>query len=803
MKKQLLSLALLATSAMLKAQSPYPIIPVDSVQFVNQTRLSATGNTFPDWITPTFKDSVHRDTVRFEGVVVTNPKSYGLSANRKAAYVQRIGGGPWSGVLVMCNPAAVPAPNPTLSAFLTETKFYENFVPGKVVRVTGVISDFQGETQINLIRDNANYSNAVEQVSLNDTSIVWHEVEVKDLMLGNPVTGWVQQKQTAEQWEGTPVIIRNVTVYSIQTSGNRSFWNVIDDNGNVFDVRDMSAYYRRDDNEDTVPKIANSFQPPAIGTRLEYIRGVVTEYAASGVQRYGISPLYPEDVKICTSCPPAIKFIERSPVAAKVTDTLHFTAEATSIDTTIKKIDLVYRRPGSSTLDSVQMVAHPTMANQYIGTVNPVGTDGVLKFWFRSRDNKGRTTFYPDPLSLGRSMLVTANGVDNIRVLQYSNTNSGSTIWDGDSLLNINVKGIVTTSDAFGGYITVQDGQGPNSAILVQRSSQFGTDALRAGDSIEITRAMVRENFNVTTLFSVAFNNLGQGALPTMEMNLPLDSFINNRVAYARPYECVLMRFDSVQVISTNPDGPASDFGEFSIYSQTSTPATGLRVDDLGAGFKGLNKLVRVGTKMNYIQGPMYFANGNFKLIPRNFSDMDFSDIDTLPPVITLKGNNPDSVILNTPSYTDPGAMAMDNFDGDISDSVKVTGTVNTSIVGSYTLNYTVSDAWGNSSSLSRTVIVHDTTKVGVTQNEMQSAIVNIFPNPASDVININATGIKTFPVTMVVYDVIGREVYSKTVNTNLVNERINTAEFNNGVYFVKVSNSQGSKTIRFVVSGK
>lgn len=136
MKKQLLTLALLATSAMLKAQSPYPIIPVDSVQFVNQTKLAtSTANTLPDWITPSFKDTIYRDTVRFEGVVVTNPKIYGLSINRKAAYIQRVGGGPWSGVLVMCEPSGTGT---TLTGLNTETKFYENFVPGKLVRVTGV-----------------------------------------------------------------------------------------------------------------------------------------------------------------------------------------------------------------------------------------------------------------------------------------------------------------------------------------------------------------------------------------------------------------------------------------------------------------------------------------------------------------------------------------------------------------------------------------------------------------------------------------------------------------------------------------
>ncbi|MCZ2339114.1 MAG: hypothetical protein LC127_13185, partial [Chitinophagales bacterium] len=157
--------------------------------------------------------------------------------------------------------------------------------------------------------------------------------------------------------------------------------------------------------------------------------------------------------------------------------------------------------------------------------------------------------------------------------------------------------------------------------------------------------AKVRENFNVTTLFSVKYNLLKRGAeMPTMETTLSIDSFINNKIAYARPYEGVLMRFDSVKVISENPDGPSNDYQEFSVYPKDGSPALGLRVDDLSANFKGLNTIVKAGMIMGFIQGPMYYANGNFKLIPRNFGDIDLSGIDTIPPVITVLGNNPDTI---------------------------------------------------------------------------------------------------------------------------------------------------------------
>ncbi|MFN5886236.1 MAG: LamG-like jellyroll fold domain-containing protein, partial [Bacteroidota bacterium] len=279
--------------------APYPILPIDSIQFVNQARLlDSTANTLPDYTTPVFKNTTYQDTVTFEGVVVTNPKIYGLSIIRKAAYMQRIGGGPWSSVLVMCEPSGTGT---TLANLLTETNFYQNFVRGKRVRVTGVIRDFSGETQINLIRNNSNFSNAVELLSLNDTTITYSEIPVSDLIQGGQTSSPLAQKQTAERWEGAPVIIRNVIVNSITSSGNRSFWTVRDNLGNVIDVRDFSAYFRRDDNEDTLPKVANTFQPPPVGTPLTYIRGIVTEFMSSGSRRYGIAPQYNADVKICDS----------------------------------------------------------------------------------------------------------------------------------------------------------------------------------------------------------------------------------------------------------------------------------------------------------------------------------------------------------------------------------------------------------------------------------------------------------------------------------------------------------------------
>ena len=821
MRRLLLSMLMLGAAGLLKAQNPYPIMRIDSIQYVNPAKLAnPTANTLPDYIDPVKQNPVYGDTVRFEGIVISNPKAYGLSTSRKGAYVQIKGGGPWRGVLVMCDKAIIGEapfvdPNtgalyPDLQTFNNQTKFYDNAIVGYKCRFTGIIRNFQGETQINLIPNNPSWDNSVEQLSLTPDTLIYTDIQAKDLMSGNPNTGWVQQKLTAEQWEGTLVTIKNVSVYSLTNNiggnVNRTAWSVIDDFGNVLDVRDFSSYYRRDGFGDSAGlNVVNTsrFICPPIGTRLEYIRGVVTEYSVGSVSRYGISPIYPSDIKVCTSCPPIIKFINRNPIIAKTSDTLNITFEITVGDTTLKTQYLYFRKPGTTTIDSVLMTAVPSFPNYYSGKVNPTGTEGVFTFWVRAEDKKNRQTFFPDPLTLGRDLYITTNGLTSIQTLQFSSRQGGASIWDKDSLLNIDVRGVVTGKN-FGNMLTVQNGKGPNSAIFIQKGTNGTVDNWKVGDSVQITRATVGENFSTTNLYNILGTVLDSNkTLPAFETSLAIDSFILGRNAYARPYEGVLVRFDSVKVFSANPDG-ASDFGEFSILPKNSTSTLGLRIDDLSLNFKSWNKSVKAGMMMGFIQGPMYFANGNFKLIPRDSNDADFSRVDMVKPVIILNGLAIDTVKVGSGTYNDAGATATDNIDGNITANIVKTGTVNTAKVGTYTLVYNVSDAWGNKAdSVLRTVIVRDTARVGINENEMNFAQLNVYPNPATTAITVSGNFIKTQPITITLVDLLGKEISTRTVRGTQFNETISIDNLNSGIYFCTISNASGSKTLKFVVNGK
>ena len=79
---------------------------------------------------------------------------------------------------------------------------------------------------------------------------------------------------------------------------------------------------------------------------------------------------------------------------------------------------------------------------------------------------------------------------------------------------------------------------------------------------------------------------------------------------------------------------------------------------------------------------------------------------DTTAPVITILGDNP-ATVQQGETYTDAGATAIDNVDGNV--TVTSSGTVDTSTVGSYTITYTASDSAGNVATATRMVNVSKT----------------------------------------------------------------------------------------------
>ena len=79
---------------------------------------------------------------------------------------------------------------------------------------------------------------------------------------------------------------------------------------------------------------------------------------------------------------------------------------------------------------------------------------------------------------------------------------------------------------------------------------------------------------------------------------------------------------------------------------------------------------------------------------------------DKVAPELTLNGSDHVYVALNE-KYEDKGATATDDADGDLTDAIKCSGSVNTGSTGDYTVTYTVTDKAGNKTTATRKVTVY------------------------------------------------------------------------------------------------
>ena len=159
---------------------------------------------------------------------------------------------------------------------------------------------------------------------------------------------------------------------------------------------------------------------------------------------------------------------------------------------------------------------------------------------------------------------------------------------------------------------------------------------------------------------------------------------------------------------------------------------------------------------------------------------------DTTPPVITLVGSASIQSILNA-TYTDAGATAEDDEDGDITASMTVTNNVDKDLAGAYSVTYSATDAAGNTATETRTVNVY---------NEAAAFYEGTYTGANETDINgpyaYNPSGLKPFICTA-----------SLTVNNRVTMNRLGDFD-NNAVYFTVTGTTLTipSQTVANVGSG-
>ena len=793
-KKILLSLSLSLACFLSQAQiNPYPLVSIDTLQFVTATKLAAN-NSSPDYINPTFKNSVYADTVQVEGYVTFNPMTYGLSTtlSRYGCFLQTSATAtPWGGMHVLLDKGLYPGDS--VGGLDQVVKYFSNFNYGLKVKCTGKMSEFSGMTQLALLKIESEITN-LTPANIQPKKLT---VDVFEKNIGSVQT---YQPTTGEQWEGQYIELNNVTVVDRSANGSRWNWALQDANGNKIKVYDVSGYFRND-NFDRDPATPVGFTPPPAGTTLTFVRGVVMEVVSGGVTGYYIAPLKPGDIGSSTFIPPTISSRRHVPVIATSSNTVNLSCKAID-DSTIVNATMYYAV--GATNNTYTAVAMTDLGGGIYSATVPAQANGtVVKYWFRAWDNGGHNSV--DTAANALAYIVTDGGINSIAQLQFSPFPGGNSIWMNDTLTGINVGGIVTASLFDMSFeAAIQSGTGPNSGIFFGAQANDSVATWKRGDSVIINSCIVNETFNVTTLNRIGYYNgvknytivSSNNNLPAFETNLTMDSVIAKKPAYTEPWEGVLVRYNNVYCVHKNPDITTNN-GEFSIYKDTST-VNGLRCDDdskdIGSTYNVDSMVVKL-KKYDYVQGVMYFSFSNWKLEPRDRADIGGND--RTPPSLTLKGLDTVTITRGT-TYTDAGAIAYDNLDGNITTNIVVTNPVNAAAVGTYTVLFNVKDNAGNAAPQAQRIVK---VVAGAGINSYNNGIVALYPNPVANVLNIVMSSEKEENATITITDLNGKQIASEEVLLTKGNNKITYATQNlaKGMYLVTIKRSEGNIIERFV----
>ena len=160
---------------------------------------------------------------------------------------------------------------------------------------------------------------------------------------------------------------------------------------------------------------------------------------------------------------------------------------------------------------------------------------------------------------------------------------------------------------------------------------------------------------------------------------------------------------------------------------------------------------------------------------------------DTTLPVITLSGEDPVNIEVGT-IYTDDGATALDNYDGDITSSIVTVNPVDADTVGTYTVTFNVTDTNSNNAvEVTRTVNIESSLSI----DDNIKSILKIYPNPVVDKLFIQGL---SNPTKVSIYNILGKLVITKTTSND-----IDVKNLQSGLYIIKIIDTKGEVVRKFI----
>jgi DNA/RNA endonuclease YhcR with UshA esterase domain len=621
MRKILPLFALLIGLGLTAQAQTYPLVTIQDIQTRTQQDLQACNDT----------STYLNDTVRVQGMVVTEAADAAFTTATRGQLWIRDGFGPYSGLDVI----QFDDPN---------SNGLSNLLAGDSVELTGVIIEFNHETEISLL------SGVQVQILGAGGTVSPTVVQIADLNNTNQEN----QLPTGEQWEGSYIEVQNVTVVSVDpfAGGTRTSFIVQDAQGNKLNVTDKFLAQRLPNGNPP-----GNFVPPSPGDTYNYIRGILTHSAngctgANG-RGYEMSPTDTSDYSLNSAAPTIIN-VNRNVVTPTSSQTVTVSADI-SDGNGIQSAELNYAvgiSNNSYTTVAMTLASGSTQSGTWTADI-PAQADGAfVKYYVCATDSSNNTSCAPAVNTQADPLFYTVrdNGTTIFDVqfvpTSFSNANSG---YRG---LDVTVEGVVTASaEATNlGFVYIQqENELAWAGILLTGNAALAT--LAVGDKVTVT-GTVEENFGFTTLGAItSVSANGTGTINPVTLN-PAD-FTTYDHATNEPYEGMLVTLENpnsaqcLTVVDQNPDAP-SNFAEWRVGNDCFDPQNGCRVitgrvtnsarsslnvsyvnDAQWATDDGTMNVppivVNVCDNFAGITGIMDYTFGNFKLTPRNNADFAFT----------------------------------------------------------------------------------------------------------------------------------------------------------------------------------
>jgi hypothetical protein len=589
-------------------------------------------NAYTDTATAYWNSPLATDTVRVQATVLVTPIIHTIGDRRTifyyaaawGAWVQDATSAPWSGLEVY-----------QADSNATGT-FFDLCDTATTYEFTGIVTPYGAATELALIT--APIPIPVKQIS--------SELKRPDPIPLTIDSCWDSHGNfnlNLRKYQGMYVSFNADASHALITSGlvtgtgsTAGGFTINDSSGHKLSMYAQSKFYRTGPNYTLRP----SYTAPPNGSSLPYVRGILEGYQPTSGWIWEIVPMYPGDLGEPTMSPPQFSSCTRdhgivqlnTPVTVRtVVDGL--------VGAKVTKVTLYSRVNGVDNTPTTMTRGTGADTSVYTGVIPAVtsGDSSYVEYYCKAIDNDNLTSTYPSNIVTSRYayyVFADPNKPLTIQLVRYSPLGSGYSAYNG---YPVTVSGVVTadTSNIPGSNannstrVFIQNGEGPWSGIVLGPQGPDGQKMfnLKQGDLITVTGTPVLAlayGTRLDTLSNLTIVSHGNSLPAAHVMKTSSVGFAALGDTITEPWNGCIVTYNNVTIDSANADGPTINYGES--YCIDTAKGNHTRItwsDGRTKFFDGpAGVLVHKGDYFKSITGILGYTHSNYKLCPRNDTDL-------------------------------------------------------------------------------------------------------------------------------------------------------------------------------------